>query len=88
MSRKDMHAFNNIRDRVRVLLELNLADEDEILPEPEALADKIAEVIYAGWDLNFRLGMALGDLQIHPDNNPPVVIAFSDALDDLDIRPL
>ena len=89
MSRKDTHIENNIRDRLYVLMGLTEREEGEEIPKPHELADALTEIIYHAYDMQFRIGMMLGDLDLNREEcKPPCVSEFEQALDDLDIRPL
>jgi hypothetical protein len=86
-----MNYYNNrphkdrIYDRVQELIEGRPRDEDEKPMSREALTAKLADLIFRASELNFHVGMALGDLGIHADNYPARMTDLTEAMDNLDI---
>ena len=86
MPRIDQALKNKIHDRVQILIEGGEVDGEYQRPmNKEALTAKLVDLLYKANDLRFTVGMALGDLGIHRDDDPAILKDLEDAFDDLDI---
>lgn len=84
--RVDQQLKNKIYDRVQMLVEGKVEDPAYEKPmSKEALTAHLTEILYRANDLRFHTGMALGDLGINRNDDPPLLKDLEDAFDALNI---